>query len=364
MRTLKRLTLGVRADIWKLTRGYFNVVRSEGNALRVEGWMLRVDRPFSEIELLLNGRAVARQPVRKLEDVAKAFPWIPHAAESGFLFIQEVPSATGTAEVVGLIDKRVAGRMRTVFSSDSEALGPLPPPPLMLRVAGSDNPDFFRADGRRTYVDFAAAVERHGGFGRVRRMLDWGCGCARVTAHFLADGRIPEVHGVDIDGEAVAWCRESLPRGTFQQTGPYPPLPFPDDCFDLVVAYSVFTHLPAEVQSAWLAEMRRVLIPGGLLLATVHGEFAALFSLPIREPQNLRERLELLFGGGPIKGGIMDSVQDRALDGIAPDGYYRSVLQTKRYTVREWSRFLDVIEFREAGVGNFQDLVVLKRPLD
>lgn len=360
---MSRSAPGARADIRKLTRGYFNAVRSEGNALRIEGWMLRVDRPFSDVELLLNGRAVARQAVRKLEDVAKAFPWIPHAAESGFLFILEAPSASGAVEVVGFFNKRVAGRMRTLFSSDPEALGPLPPPALMLRVAGSGNPDFFRADGQRTYADFAAAVERHGGFGGMRRMLDWGCGCARVTAHFLADSRIPEVHGVDIDGEAISWCRGSLPRGNFQQTGPYPPLPFADGCFDLVVAYSVFTHLPAEVQSAWLAEMRRVLAPGGLLLATVHGEFAALFSLPAREPQNLRERLKRRFGGGPIKGGIMDSVQDRALDGIAPDGYYRSVLQTKRYTVREWSRFLDVIEFQEAGVGNFQDLVVLRRQL-
>lgn len=362
MRMFNGLGSGVRPNVRKLTRGYFNVVRVEGGTLRIEGWMLRIDRPFTEFELRLNGAKVARQPVRELEDYTKAFPWIPHAAQSGFFFVEQLPSVAGTVEVVGLIDGRPAGRLRTVFSSDLGALGSLPPAPLMLRVAGSDNPDFFRADGQRTYADFAAAVERHGGFSRVRRMLDWGCGCARVTAHFLADGRVREVHGVDIDGEAVSWCRESLPRGTFQQTGPYPPLPFPDGCFDLVVAYSVFTHLPAEVQSAWLAEMRRVLAPGGLLLATVHGEFAALFSLPIREPQNLRERLELLFGGGPIKGGIMDSVQDRALDGIAPDGYYRSVLQTKRYTVREWSRFLDVIEFREAGVGNFQDLVVLRRP--
>jgi SAM-dependent methyltransferase len=194
-------------------------------------------------------------------------------------------------------------------------------------------------------------------------MLDWGCGCGRVTAHFLADGRIGEVHGVDIDGEATAWCQVALPGGRFQQTGAYPPLPFPDGHFDLVVAYSVFTHLPLELQRSWLREMRRVLTPGGLLLATVHGEFAALFNFPIRDPQSLLERARLSWGRRPvIDGGIVDSIPDHALDGIAPDGYYRSVFQTRRLTIREWSRILDVVEFRDAGVGNFQDLVVLRKP--
>lgn len=113
-------------------------------------------------------------------------------------------------------------------------------------------------------------------------MLDWGCGCGRVTAHFLADGRASKVDGVDIDGEATTWCAQAFPGGRFQQTGPYPPLPFPDSQFDLVIAYSVFTHLERDVQKTWLGEMRRVLSPGGLLLATVHGEFAALFSFPDR----------------------------------------------------------------------------------
>jgi hypothetical protein len=30
--------------------------------------------------------------------------------------------------------------------------------------------------------------------------------------------------------------------------------------------------------------------------------------------------------------------------------------------MREWSKTLDVLEYREAGVGNYQDLVVLRRP--
>jgi SAM-dependent methyltransferase len=51
-----------------------------------------------------------------------------------------------------------------------------------------------------------------------------------------------------------------------------PPLPFAEDnSFDLVYAFSVFTHIPAEHQEAWLLEMKRILKPGGFLVCTVAG---------------------------------------------------------------------------------------------
>ena len=352
----------MRRNLRKITRGYFDVVKPEGDAVRVVGWMFRLDGPFEEIELLVDGRPVAREPAIRLDHIAKAFPWIPHAGKSGFSFLHRPDANVGTLEAIGLVNGRAAGRLRTVFRMDVDSLGPVPPAPLMARVSGSDNADFFRADGQRTFANLASAVERHGGFAPVRRMLDWGCGCGRVTAHFLADGRVSEVHGTDIDGEATAWCAKALAQGHFQQTGPYPPLPFPDAHFDLVVAYSVFTHLEREVQKAWLAEISRVLAPGGLLLATVHGEFAALFAFPDRLPRSLSERVAERLGGRTIiVGEIMDGTLDHALDGVAPSDYYRGVYQTKKYTVREWSKFLDVIEYSEAGVGNYQDLVVLKK---
>ncbi|MBI1850765.1 MAG: hypothetical protein HYR85_10515 [Planctomycetes bacterium] len=36
--------------------------------------------------------------------------------------------------------------------------------------------------------------------------------------------------------------------------------------------------------------------------------------------------------------------------------------QTKAWTLREWSRHLDVVEYVERGMGGYQDLVVLRRP--
>ena len=42
-----------------------------------------------------------------------------------------------------------------------------------------------------------------------------------------------------------------------------PTLPIPDQHFDVITAFSVFTHID-ELESSWLLELRRVLKPGGL----------------------------------------------------------------------------------------------------
>jgi len=50
-----------------------------------------------------------------------------------------------------------------------------------------------------------------------------------------------------------------------------PPLPFPAEGFDLVYALSVFTHLTAPLQGDWMHELRRVVVPGGHVVLSVHG---------------------------------------------------------------------------------------------
>ena len=176
-------------------------------------------------------------------------------------------------------------------------------------------------------------------------------------AHFLADGHA-RGHGTDI-AVRDALVREAFPRGRFQETGPYPPLPFPDAYFDLVVAYSVFTHLEREVQKAWLAEMRRVLAPSGLLLATVHGEFAALFAFPDRLPRTFSGRLAERLGLQTIIPGeiwIARAITPRG----SPDDY-TGVSTNESYPVREGRTFLEVLGTASRASG-IPDLVVLRNP--
>lgn len=148
----------------------------------------------------------------------------------------------------------------------------LPIPPLSLRIAVAASPDiaWFLESGRRGAESIRQALARAGRPPeRVRALLDFGCGCGRVTRHW--SGLEAEVHGCDVDSRLVAWCRTHLSFGSFEVTRLEPPLPYPDRRFDLVYALSVFTHLPEELQHAWVRELARVLEPGGHLLVTTHG---------------------------------------------------------------------------------------------
>ena len=142
---------------------------------------------------------------------------------------------------------------------------PLPPRRLMVRVAGTGDADWFLRSGRAGYDAIAA----HAPLAELESVLDFGCGCGRVTRWWSDfDGRVA---GSDVSGPAIDWCRANLPFGRFEQNALAPPLVFEDESFDLVYALSVFTHLTADLQLAWRDEVRRVLRPGGLLLLTTHG---------------------------------------------------------------------------------------------
>jgi SAM-dependent methyltransferase len=49
---------------------------------------------------------------------------------------------------------------------------------------------------------------------------------------------------------------------------PRPPLDLPGNSIDLIYAMSVFSHLPADVADAWIAEFARILKPGGIACLT------------------------------------------------------------------------------------------------
>ncbi|MHB8645873.1 MAG: class I SAM-dependent methyltransferase [Thermomicrobiales bacterium] len=108
----------------------------------------------------------------------------------------------------------------------------------------------------------------------LRCILDFGCGCGRIMRRWHAiEG--PTLYGTDDNPDLVEWCKTNLPFANFAENAVLPPLPYEENRFDFIYAFSVFTHLPEEAQYAWMEELRRVLAPGGLLLITVHGKQAS-----------------------------------------------------------------------------------------
>jgi SAM-dependent methyltransferase len=157
--------------------------------------------------------------------------------------------------------------------ADVEAGGlPVPPAKLRMQVAGTPGLEWFLESGREQAQIIRAAVERHRGrLEEVGRMLDFGCGCGRVLRHW-ADLEGPEIHGSDFNERLANWCGKKLPFVTASVNGLAPPLEYEAERFDLVYAISVFTHLPHDLERAWIEELSRIVEPGGLLLLTTHGD--------------------------------------------------------------------------------------------
>lgn len=97
-------------------------------------------------------------------------------------------------------------------------------------------------------------------------LLDIGCGSGRLAnalRHFQALRYI----GLDVVPELLAYAQEICGRNDWQfmkQEGFK--LPFADNSIDMVTAFSVFTHLLHEESFAYLAEVSRVLKPGGKMI--------------------------------------------------------------------------------------------------
>ena len=123
-----------------------------------------------------------------------------------------------------------------------------------------------------------------------------------------------------------------------------PPLPYSDASFDLIYAFSVFTHLTEPLQHLWMAEMRRVLRPGGYLLFSTHGDrFVGCLSPADRAS----------YDAGKL---VVTSQQDVGMNSCA--SYH-----PERYVREELARRFAVLDFVPAGaLGNFpQDAWLLQR---
>jgi SAM-dependent methyltransferase len=149
---------------------------------------------------------------------------------------------------------------------------PVPPEEPLQRVAHIDDADLegvYLANGRVTRERLESLLGPDWSW-QGKRVLDFGCGAGRTLRHLLDTGA--ELHGCDVHGPSVDWLAGHLsPPLHVHRNDELPPLPYADGLFDLVYALSVFTHL-ADTWEEWLVELRRVLAPDGLLVATFLNE--------------------------------------------------------------------------------------------
>jgi ubiquinone/menaquinone biosynthesis C-methylase UbiE len=129
----------------------------------------------------------------------------------------------------------------------------------LLQATARAERDHFWFRGFRRFMTPLVAEAVRGRTGS--RILDCGCG----TGHNLGWLRdFGTVFGIDLNWTGLGFALSRGNRTIAQATAAN--LPFPDRAFDLVASFDVIYSLDDTVESAAIAEMFRVLRPGGFLV--------------------------------------------------------------------------------------------------
>lgn len=204
--------------------------------------------------------------------------------------------------------------------------------------------------------------------GEQLRLLDFGCASGRVLRHVHTfAGDTTDIWGCDFAPENVNWIKRYLP-GDIKMflNNANPHLPFTDGYFDVITAFSVFTHIDL-FEDAWLLELRRITKPGGLLYLTTQND--AAWPLINERPASMKhmERANGIDGNPHVSTELFANAmpQDRLVFRMSKDDNYNcNVWVTNEYIREQWSRYFDVHHIADNGHTNFQSPVIMSPKTD
>lgn len=260
-------------------------------------------------------------------------------------------------------------------TAETEALHtsvpPIPPAHIRNRTGGGDTPERHLRSGTVNWFNLAKAFEDNGyAFIDGQKVLEFGCGGGRILRHFASYRPGLDLYGVDIDYGTIQWCQENLPIATFSVGPTDPPLPIPDEQFDAIYAFSVFSHLPEARHINWLRELARISKPGAKVVLTTMGQNCFdLYSTGQRPnsqpyPVQLEGKQVVLDVDGfvfvPLEKVEFSSPESRAYFAKVDLDQYGNTFISNAYIHRVWSEFFDVEEIRHAP-DKWQDITVLRR---
>ena len=239
----------------------------------------------------------------------------------------------------------------------SVAPGAIPPKELIAKTAAlneeeldkQSNQDIYLETGYHEVLRVFKILEHFAINPRtIGSIYELGCGTARLLRHFRCIDGVRLV-GSDVNSEMVEWCQANLPEMEFYHNELTPPLNFAEDnSFDLMLASSVFTHIPLDTQELWLAEMERILRPGGIFICSVLGNFHTSVLLSSEEQQELRKQ-----GSFTLTSEDSQATYSTRVGGSAWD-----VIQTRSEVIRVFGSYFQIVDY----IPGVQDFLVLRKP--
>lgn len=289
-----------------------------------------------ELERILSARNVTRTPKALFSDVDEDF-WL-WCFTDGY---------------------RSDHRLRSILPS-------APPEEVQYRFAGAAGDDTMK-DAFSIYKLFKSLQNQHLR-GPLDSVLEFGCGWGRILRLFTRDIEPRRLWGIDCLAGAIDICKQTNPYAQFELVDPFPPTKLSSDAFSMIYAYSVFSHLSEAAHLAWLGEFKRILRPGGLLVATTRprdfiltceqmrkaGEQRAWAQGTVMAFQDTAEALarydrgEYLFE--PMAGGdVLDA------------SFFGETCIPRQYVVQNWARQFEFVDYIDDRRLCQQSVIVAKK---
>ena len=249
---------------------------------------------------------------------------------------------------------------RTLAEYEQADTYPLPQTADREGYHGDRHYDYWLS-GLKDYLTIQATLARHALTLRpADRVVDFGCASGRVLRHFLVQQPDLDLYGIDINIHHIAWILQFLgPRLKTIQNTILPHLPLEDNSVNMLYAFSVFTHID-HYELAWLAEIRRVLKPGGIAYLTVHTDHTWQILQSGRQMlyKNLIETPRFHLTPAVFQ----KPMPDERLVFEWPGAHINNVciFQSTAYLHQVWGRFFNILEIIPEG-SDYQDIVVLQK---
>jgi SAM-dependent methyltransferase len=151
-----------------------------------------------------------------------------------------------------------------------------------------------------------------------------------------------------------------------------PPLAFEDASFDLIYAFSVFSHLNEETGISWINDFARLVRPGGAVMVTTHRRSFIEFCAALRDDPSQ-------IAGNPWYTVLAENAFHDTEDALrayddgrfvfaatgggevrTPDFYGEAVI-SPGYVASNWLNHFDLIEFIDDPARVSQAMIILRR---
>jgi len=235
-------------------------------------------------------------------------------------------------------------------------------------TGGSGDPTL--KEGFKAYKIFKDCYETHvGPIGSCRAVLDFGCGWGRTIRFFLKDFPPEKLSGVDHAPQAIRICRETNKWCKFTLIEPNPPTALASDSFGLIYLYSVFSHLPEEMHWMLLKEFNRLLVPGGMLIATTRARDFVHDCKALRDDPQLNEKPDFLRQTARIFVDVDATISaydngQYCYEGYGSEGrwsFWGEACIPKGYVERRWREIFDVCDYIDDRGANAQNIIVARK---